>query len=292
VNDQRSGAPERDEPERSSRRSFLIGGLGVIGAAGAATLARTPAADALIGGRSAELERMSAVGPSTGGAPLPLGVSRVVWSVDTSEPVFALTFDDGPDPEFTPAVLEILAARKLTATFNMMGWNAEQHSALARRVVAAGHEIGNHTWSHRDLAYEDDRGTHAEIAMGKEKITSVTGQVPRFFRPPRGELTGYGLRAAAALDHDVLMYTMLGDVAGAETPAEVRRYVVDHVKPGYIVDFHDGIGRGTFDRGSANARNLIARRHAEIEALPSILDGLLARGMRPLTASALLAHQR
>jgi len=219
-------------------------------------------------------------------------VSRVIWSVDTTHPAFALTFDDGPDPEFTPAVLEILAARRLTATFNMMGWNAERHPDLAKQVVAAGHEVGNHTWTHRDLAYEDDHATYAEIATGKAKIQAVTGQVPRFFRPPRGELTGYGLRAAAALDHDVLMYTMLGDVPGKESPDAVRRYVVDNVKPGFIVDFHDGIGRGTFDRGSANAKQLIARRHAEIEALPSILDDLVARGLRPMSASALLAFQR
>jgi peptidoglycan/xylan/chitin deacetylase (PgdA/CDA1 family) len=250
--------------------------------------AATSGAAELLGGRSLATERLQAVGPSTGGAPLALGVRRVVWSVPTTEPAFALTFDDGPDPEFTPRVLEVLRARGLHATFNMMGWNAVHHPQLAKAVVRDGHEVGNHTWTHLDLAYEDQRTTWDEIATGKARIAEVTGQVPRFFRPPRGELTGAALRSAARLDHDVLMYTMLGDVAGHETPAEVRRYVVEHVRPGYIVDFHDGIGRGTFDRKSANARNLIARRHAEIEALPKILDDLLARGLRPVSAGELL----
>jgi peptidoglycan/xylan/chitin deacetylase (PgdA/CDA1 family) len=289
----RSGTPEADERARPSRRRFLLGGLGVVGAAGAAVVARTPAADAAaLLNHHPSPERLDSVGPATGGAPLNLGVSRVIWSVDTAEPAFALTFDDGPDPEFTPAVLEILAARNVKATFNMMGWNVEHHPELARQVVAAGHEVGNHTWTHRDLAYEDAEGTLTEIATGKQRIVAVTKTVPRFFRPPRGELTGYALRAAAALDHDVLMYTMLGDVAGAEKPAAVRRYVVDHLKPGYVIDFHDGIGRGTFNRTSSGAKQLIARRHAEIEALPSILDRVMGRGLRPMTASSLLALER
>jgi len=291
------GRPEdsgRDEPARPSRRKFLLRGLGLVGAAGAAAVARTPVADAAetFRGMSFDrVERSAAVGPATGGAPLALGIRRVIWSAQVASPVFALTFDDGPDPEFTNDVLDILQQRGLKATFNMMGYNAEHHPELAKEVVARGHEVSNHTWTHRDLAYEDESNTYLQISRGRKLITDVTGQVPRYFRPPRGELTGSALRVAASLDHDVLLYTLFGDVAGVEKPDAVRAYVVDHLKPGYIVAFHDGIGRGTFDRKAPGSRDLAARRHAEIKALPSILDDALHRGLRPVTATELLEHE-
>lgn len=238
-----------------------------------------------------QVEASNSAGAVTGGPALALGVRRVVWSVPTTEPVFALTFDDGPDPEFTPRVLEVLAARGVTATFCLMGWNAEQHPGLAREVVAAGHEIANHTWSHLDLAYETPDSTYEQMKRAKDVITSVTGQVPRWFRPPRGEITGSALRTAALLDHDVLLYTMFGDIAGPEAPDPVTRYVDRTLGRGHVIVFHDGIGRGTFDRTSAGARNLIARRTAEVDALPRILDTAMGKGLRPVSASQLTAFE-
>ena len=81
-----------------------------------------------------------------------LGQQRLIWSVSTVEPLAALTFDDGPDPELTPRILEVLAEHGVQATFNVMGWNALRHPDLVRAFVAAGHELGNHTWTHQDLA--------------------------------------------------------------------------------------------------------------------------------------------
>lgn len=294
VSKARSGSKERLEPARAGRRRFLLGGAGVAGAAVVGRASMGSAAASLLdtGVPRAQVEASNSVGPVTGGPPLALGVRRVIWSVDVDQPAFALTFDDGPDPEFTPQILDILAERKLTATFNMMGWNADQHPDLARAVVAAGHELANHTWTHLDLAYEAPDSTYDEMRKGKDVITAVTGQVPRFFRPPRGELTGCALRTAALLDHDVLLYTMFGDIAGVETPERVARYVDETLAAGHVIVFHDGIGRGTFNRSSSSARDLAARRHAEIEALPRILDAAMAKGLRPMSASQLLTHER
>lgn len=269
-----------------------MGGLGLAAAAAATRVPATFAAATDTEGVSrGQAERANSAGAATGGPPLALGSRRVIWSAAVTSSVFALTFDDGPDPEFTPAVLDILAKRNVKATFNMMGYNVEHHAALAREVVAHGHEVGNHTWTHLDLAFEDERSTYEQLSRGKQLITEVTGQTPFFFRPPRGELTGSAMKAAASLGHDVLMYTMLGDVDGVEQPEMVRSYVVANLKPGYIIDFHDGIGRGTFDRNSAGSRGTAARRHAEIAALPSILDTVMDKGLLPVTASQLLAHE-
>lgn len=224
-----------------------------------------------------ESKGMAGVSPATNE---PLGVRRVFWSVPTTEQVAALTFDDGPDPEFTPRVLAALAEHRIKATFNIMGWNADQHRDLLAEVVAAGHEIGNHTWSHRDHAITDDDAIRDEMRRGTEVIEELTGTKLRWFRPPRGEVTGLSMKIAAELGQDVLVWSLSGSVDDPSTSDKVKSWVIPNVQAGAIISFHDGIGRGTFDRDSHNAANLIDRRNSEIDVLPQMLDGILARGFR------------
>jgi peptidoglycan/xylan/chitin deacetylase (PgdA/CDA1 family) len=127
---------------------------------------------------------------------------RLIWSVPTAEPLAALTFDNGLDPELTPRILEVLAEHGVQATFNVMGWNALQHPDLVRAVVAAGHELGNHTWTHQDLAFQSALQTR-HLEWGREAIERTGGVRPRFFRPPRGNLTGSAIEATAELGCDV-----------------------------------------------------------------------------------------
>jgi peptidoglycan-N-acetylglucosamine deacetylase len=221
-----------------------------------------------------------------------LGIWPIIWSVPVATRAVALTFDDGPDPEFTPRILEVLAARRVRATFNMMGWNCHSHPDLVRRVVAAGHDIGNHSWSHLDLAQVDPTTARHELSSGREVIERVSGRELTFFRPPRGELTGVALRYAAEEQQSILLWTMNGGLAGNRTPRSIRAEVARRVRPGFIVNFHDGIGRGTFDRRAPFARALAARRHLEIEALPGVLDDAAAHGLTFATISELLAEPR
>jgi len=216
-----------------------------------------------------------------------LGRQQIIWSVPTREPVLALTFDDGPDPEFTPRILEVLARYGVHATFNVMGYNAVRHDDLLRAVAGAGHELGNHTWTHQDLAFQSAAATRQQVENGLRAIRDTAGVRPRFFRPPRGELTGAAVEAAAELGCDILLWSVARGPAGVGTPRAVADHLAGTVGAGDIVALHDGIGRGTFARGSAAARLLRARRSVEVAALPAVVERVLDRGLRFVTAAAL-----
>jgi peptidoglycan/xylan/chitin deacetylase (PgdA/CDA1 family) len=272
---------------RFGRRAFVAG---MAGTAALAAASCVPTEDS--SRQRTMIERTDATGPSGGGRAEPLGMRDVIWSVVTDEPVITFTFDDGPDPDFTPKVLDILASLGVKATFNVMGYNAQHHADLIHAVVAAGHEIGNHTMTHQDLAFVTRQRTFEEIRKGSDAIESIIDTKPRFFRPPRGELTGSALIAAARLEQDILLYSLLGDVAGLETPKAVRAYVEPHMAKGSIIAFHDGIGRGTFAPTRRFARDLHERRAAELRALPAILEATLEQGLQIIPAGELVDRAR
>jgi peptidoglycan/xylan/chitin deacetylase (PgdA/CDA1 family) len=105
----------------------------------------------------------------------------------------ALTFDDGPNPAWTPQLLDTLAANDVRATFFLVGRFAEAEKLLARRVAEAGHLIGNHTWSHPNLARTASGRVREQLRRTNETLAQITGQPIRYFRPP------YGARRPAVL---------------------------------------------------------------------------------------------
>jgi peptidoglycan-N-acetylglucosamine deacetylase len=265
-----------------SRRGFLTGTA--AGAASLTTGGTMLGLDWRSDERSRELD--GSAGP--GGWSHSLGQRRVVWSVPTTLPLVALTFDDGPDPELTPRVLEVLADHHARATFNVMGWNAGRHPDLVQAVVDGGHELGNHTWTHLDLTGQSASQTRHQLDLGHRAIEAAGGVRPRWFRPPRGNLTGAAVCAAAELGQDLLLWSIDRGPQGIGTPAAVADHLARAVGPGDVVGLHDGIGRGTFDPDSTLARRLRARRLVELAALPTALQRLQARGIRLVTASELV----
>jgi peptidoglycan-N-acetylglucosamine deacetylase len=265
-----------------SRRGFLTGTA--AGAASLTTGGTMLGLDWRSDERSRELD--GSAGP--GGWSHSLGQRRVVWSVPTTLPLVALTFDDGPDPELTPRVLEVLADHHARATFNVMGWNAGRHPDLVQAVVDGGHELGNHTWTHLDLTGQSASQTRHQLDLGRRAIEAAGGVRPRWFRPPRGNLTGAAVCAAAELGQDLLLWSIDRGPQGIGTPAAVADHLARAVGPGDVVGLHDGIGRGTFDPDSTLARRLRARRLVELAALPTALQRLQARGIRLVTASELV----
>jgi peptidoglycan/xylan/chitin deacetylase (PgdA/CDA1 family) len=213
-----------------------------------------------------------------------------VWNTTVTEPIAAITFDDGPTTAFTPRILAALDRAGVTATFNIMGWNAVRNAGLLREVVAAGHEIGNHTWTHRDLTSLTAAETRDELVRCRDEVEALLGRPFTSFRPPRGELTGYALRVAAELGYDTYIWSVTRGPGDKRSVTEIGDYLGRTVDAGDVVGLHDGIGRGTFSPDAPFARALADRRELEVRALPAALQQVADRGITLMSANRLLAR--
>jgi len=138
----------------------------------------------------------------------------------------ALTFDDGPNPAFTPQLLDILASHDVRATFFMLGSRAQTQPALVRQIAAAGHLIGNHSWSHPNLALSSSSRIEDELSRTSEAIEEITGAPVRFFRPPFGARRPAVLRIAKRLGlTPVLWNAMTSDWEDPSADAIVGRLI-------------------------------------------------------------------
>ncbi len=218
------------------------------------------------------------------------GTHRIFWDVATTRPYVALTVDDGPDPRWTPQVLDALAEVGAQASFFMMGYNVQQHTELAKRIVAEGHDVGNHTWSHQDLAFEDPPSARAEIVDCKRILAEDLGVASTYFRPPRGELSGAAMRIVAEQNYDTFLWSVSRNSPGVGNPSDVADHVVARLRPGAIIDMHDSIGRGLFLPQQDPIVSLLkAKRDVDVAALPEILRRGMAAGLEFVTVSQLLA---
>ena len=121
----------------------------------------------------------------------------------------ALTFDDGPNPAWTPRLLDILAGHDVKATFFLIGSFAQQEPALTRSIGEAGHLVGNHSWSHPNLSLAPARRVREELTRTKDAIEQIAGQRVRFFRPPFGARRPCVLRIARELGMIPVMWNAM-----------------------------------------------------------------------------------
>ncbi|MGM0575264.1 MAG: polysaccharide deacetylase family protein [Myxococcota bacterium] len=193
----------------------------------------------------------------------------------------AITFDDGPDPEHTPAIADALADAGARATFFCIGERLEAHPDLARRLVEAGHEIGNHSHSHpRTLNFRGVGAMEEEIARGADAVQAITDERSEpLYRPPVGLKNPALARIARRRGLRVVTWSLHGRDTGQRDGRAIADRVLERVRIGDIVLLHDGSDAEGVDRS------------ATVEAVPIILDGLAARGLRSVTVSELLAHQ-
>jgi peptidoglycan/xylan/chitin deacetylase (PgdA/CDA1 family) len=153
----------------------------------------------------------------------------------------ALTIDDGPDPEVTPAVLDLLARHQVRATFFCIGDRVRQHPELARRIAREGHEIGNHSEHHRYVfSLFGPAAMRREIAVAQESIRTVCQAVPRFFRAPAGLRNPFLQPCLADLSLQLASWTRRGyDTVNADTEIVLER-LTRNLKAGDILLLHDG----------------------------------------------------
>lgn len=179
----------------------------------------------------------------------------------------ALTFDDGPNPAWTPQLLDILAADDLRGTFFMVGRFAEAEKVLVRRVLDAGHLIGNHSWSHPNLARTASTLVREELMRTSDTLAQITGQRIRYFRPPYGARRPAVLRIAREMEMIPVLWNAMTTDWSERSPDRITRRLIKMIDRNQrrgsatTIVLHDGGHRllGT-DRGPsvAAAGRLIA----------------------------------
>ena len=203
----------------------------------------------------------------------------IVWEVPTKEQVIALTFDDGPDPKDTPAILNLLRQYEAKATFFVVGQRVMEYPELVIRETLEGHEIANHTYSH---PYFNRRATNEKIRSEMEKtndaILQVTGQQPHLFRPPGGYYSDQLVRVSKYFHYQIVLWSWHQDTEDWNTPGvdKIVNKVLNNARNGDIVLFHD----------------YVEGRTQTVAALARILPELKKRGFRFVTVSELLSFKQ
>jgi peptidoglycan-N-acetylglucosamine deacetylase len=182
----------------------------------------------------------------------------------------ALTFDDGPDPDATPAVLDALAAAGAQATFFLVGEQLVLHHELGRAVAAAGHRIGLHGFRHVE---HDSLGNDAreDLLRGLDAVESATGLRPALFRPPYGRFSEASHAACLELDLRPVYWSAWGSDWEAIAPERIAELVTRDLTAGAVVLLHDSARYADRPRAAPTA-----------EALPAILERARAAGLQPV----------
>jgi peptidoglycan/xylan/chitin deacetylase (PgdA/CDA1 family) len=214
------------------------------------------------------------VWPGNSASPPPAGRKGAVVRVQTNQRMVALTFDDGPDPRWTPTVLALLRQYHAHATLFEVGKNVVAHPDLVHAVLNDGNEVADHTWDHPDLEIMPTVMVNQEITQGADAITQVGAPAPKYFRPPKG-LTDEAVGVLAnANQYRTIFWDLCLERFVDHTP-DMRDALDDmltRVGPGSIILAHDG---GIPDRTKT------------MKTLPMLLEGLKARGFKMVDVTQL-----
>ena len=204
---------------------------------------------------------------------------RVVTRAPGRPQAIALTFDDGPSP-WTRGIAAALEAHGCRGTFFLLGGAVQQHPEIAAALAEAGHELGNHMWSHADPARQSRSAISTEIRRTADVIADAAGTRPMLVRPP---YCGAPVRVARAAGRRGATLVVLRSVDPADwrtdSAAEIVEHVLGRAGPGDIVCLHDGVAPGNTGTSS---------REATVAAVAQLVPDLLDRGLRPVSVSELL----
>ncbi len=198
--------------------------------------------------------------------------ANVYRKKDTAQKKIALTFDDGPHPRLTPKILSILEKYNIKATFFVIGQNVEYYPDAMKRIAESGCEVGNHTYTHRNLDSMNTVGIESEIQRTESALLDGYGIRPRLLRPPRGMYREELMDIARRSDFDIILWSI--DTRDWEhTPAAaIAENILSSAEDGDIILMHDYIGGYS----------------PTCEALEMFIPELLRRGYEFVTVSELI----
>lgn len=196
---------------------------------------------------------------------------ELVTSVETRDSVVALTFDDGPSAVYTDSVLDLLRATNARATFFVIGDALERHPRTARRILAEGHELGNHSYSHQRLVLVSQKTIRYEVERTDSLIRDLGSAGPIYFRPPYGKRLIGLPRYLARSGRPTILWSLEPDTWHRQAAA-MTRHVMENIRPGAIVLLHVEL----------------QSRSEERQALRMIIEGLQRQGYDLVTLSELL----
>ena len=212
----------------------------------------------------------------------------VVRSLPSREEV-ALTFDDGPHPEFTAGILDVLAKERVKGTFFVIGRIAKEYPSMVRRMVEEGHAVGNHSFDHEHFGVNKNRAYwDGQIRETQRVVMEITGKAPVLFRPPMGFKTWHIAGAAKAVGLPMIGWSVRAFDTQAIGAQELTRRVVKKTSGHDIVLMHDGMD--PHRKGGSGGE---VSQKQTVEALPGVIAGIREKGLRivPLV-EALVAGAR
>ena len=200
----------------------------------------------------------------------PAGVRVSYNSVKTDQKILAMTFDDGPHPSLTPKLLDILKERNIKCTFFLIGRQVKMYPDIVRRIVAEGHELGNHTWTHCSLTSRSDAQIRSEMQQSADAVYEVAGVRPQLMRPPYGAINS---RIKDMIFSEFGYATIMWSV----DPMDWRRPGVSVVTSRLVNGAHPGAIMLAHDIHPPT-----------IQAMPAMFDQLIAKGYQFVTVSQLM----
>lgn len=184
--------------------------------------------------------------------------------------VVALTFDDTPNV-YTLKIIKILQSYRVRATFFLVGYQVKKHPDIAKRIVDAGYELGNHSFSHRWNGKQTVEDLLKDIGRAEKIIVDTTGHIPLYLRPPGGLLNEKIKKACGRSGYGIVLWTVDSqDWAIKENKEAIYHNVIDHVRPGSVILFHS--------------------LPQTVEALPQILETLQSKGYQILSVSSVFKN--
>jgi len=233
-----------------------------------------PASPAPASTAAAQPPALSGANNTVHAAALAAGAKITFSHVNVDGPYIAMTFDDGPSGANTPRLLDLAAKKHIKLTFFLIGENAKQYPQIVQRELAEGHQVGNHSWTHPNLAKMSDEAVRAELTKTQDAIIDATGYKPTIMRPPYGSLTAsQRIWVAREFGFKIILWEV--DPLDWKRPGSsvVASRIIAATRPGSIILSHD-IHPGTVD------------------AMPQVFDTLLAKGYKFVTVSELLAMDK